>query len=211
MSKATKAILIVIAILLVDQVVKIIIKTNMYLGQSIDIFGDWFKIRYIENPGMAFGLDIPGKFGKVSLSLFRLIAIIGIIWYMRTLIQKNAKMLLLVCVSMILAGAIGNLLDSIFYGFIFDKGTVYDPEIGRWIGYSGLAHANFAGYAAPFKGCVVDWIYFPLIQGTYPTWIPFLSGRDFEFFRPIFNIADSSISVGVVMILIFQKRLFKDL
>jgi signal peptidase II len=211
MSKATKAILIVIAILLVDQVVKIIIKTNMYLGQSIDIFGDWFKIRYIENPGMAFGLDIPGRFGKVSLSLFRLIAIIGIIWYMRTLIQKNAKMLLLVCVSMILAGAVGNLLDSIFYGFIFDKGTVYDPEIGRWIGYSGLAHTNFAGYAAPFKGCVVDWIYFPLIQGTYPGWIPFLGGRDFEFFRPIFNIADSSISIGVVIILIFQKRLFKDL
>ncbi|MBN2486554.1 MAG: lipoprotein signal peptidase [Bacteroidales bacterium] len=211
MSKATKAALIVILILIVDQVIKIIVKTNMYLGESIPVFGDWFKIRYIENPGMAFGIDIPGKFGKIALSLFRLVAIIGIIWYMRTLIQKKAKMLLVVCVSMILAGAIGNLLDSIFYGIIFDKGTIYDPQIGRWVGYSGLAQANFAGYAAPFKGCVVDWIYFPLIEGTYPRWIPVLGGRDFEFFRPIFNIADSAISIGVVLILVFQKRLFKDL
>jgi signal peptidase II len=183
----------------------------MYLGQSIPVFGNWFQIRFIENPGMAFGLDIPGKFGKIALTGFRMIAIVGIIWYLKNLIQKNANTFLVICISMILAGAVGNLLDSLFYGWIFDKGTIYDAQIGRWVGYGGIAHANFAGYAAPFKGCVVDWIYFPLIEGTYPNWFPLKGGESFIFFRPIFNIADSAISVGVILILLFQKKLFKDL
>jgi signal peptidase II len=211
MSKSYKAVLIVVLILIIDQVSKIIVKTNMQLGDSIPVFGNWFIIRFIENPGMAFGWDIPGKFGKIALSLFRLAAIIGIIWYVRNLIKQNAKTLLVVSVAMILAGAIGNLLDSTFYGLIFDKGTVYDPEYRRWFGYAGQAAFGTPGYAAPFKGCVVDMLYFPLIEGTYPSWFPFKAGEHFIFFRPIFNIADSVITVGVFIILIFQKKLFHNI
>ncbi|HBH50162.1 MAG TPA: lipoprotein signal peptidase [Bacteroidales bacterium] len=211
MSKTHKAILVVLLILLADQVSKIIVKTNMHLGESIPVFGSWFMIRFIENPGMAFGWDIPGQFGKIALSLFRLVAIIGIIWYLRNLIRQNAQTLLVISVAMILAGAIGNLLDSAFYGLIFDKGTVYDPEYGRWFGYGGQAAFGTPGYAAPFKGCVVDMLYFPVIEGTYPSWFPFKAGENFIFFRPIFNLADSSISVGVFIILLFQKRLFHNL
>jgi len=211
MSKTKIAILVVFLILLIDQVVKILIKTNMHLGESREVIGNWFMIRYIENPGMAFGLDIPGRFGKLSLSLVRLVAIIAIIWYMRTLILKNARTMLIICVSMILAGAIGNLLDCTFYGLIFDKGTTYDPVIKDWIGYAGLAHIDFTGYTTPFKGCVVDMLYFPIIDGTYPDWVPFKGGQSFIFFRPIFNLADSAISVGVILILIFQNKLFKEI
>lgn len=211
MSKTLKAVIIVVLILLLDQVSKIIVKTNMSLGDSISVFGNWFEIRYIENPGMAFGLDIPGKFGKITLSLFRIVAIVGIIWYLKHLIRNNAKMLLVFSVSLILAGAIGNILDSTFYGLMFDKGSTYVPEYKNWIGYSGVAHVDFSGYASLFKGCVVDMLYFPLIEGTYPSWLPFKGGESFLFFRPIFNLADSAISIGVIFILIFQKRLFKNL
>ncbi len=211
MSKSYKAALIVIIILVIDQISKIVVKTQMQLGDSIPVLGNWFYIRYIENPGMAFGWDIPGQFGKILLSLFRLAAIIGIIWYLRKLIRQNAPGLLLLSIAMILAGAIGNLLDSSFYGLIFDKGTTYDPEYRRWFGYAGQAAFGFPGYAPLFKGCVVDMLYFPLIEGNYPSWFPFHAGEHFIFFRPIFNLADSSITVGVFIILIFQKRLFKDL
>lgn len=211
MSKSYKAVLIVIVILIIDQVSKLIVKTNMQLGDSISVFGDWFMIRFIENPGMAFGWDIPGQFGKIILSLFRLTAIIGIIWYIRNLIKQNASTLLVLSVAMILAGAIGNLLDSTFYGLFFDKGTTYDPEYGRWFGYAGQAAFGSPGYAPAFKGCVVDMLYFPLLEGNYPEWFPVKGGDHFIFFRPIFNIADSAITVGVSLILIFQKRLFKDL
>jgi signal peptidase II len=211
MSKTYKALLIVIVILIIDQISKILIKTHMQLGESIPVLGNWFMIRFIENPGMAFGLDIPGQFGKILLSLFRLAAIGGIIWYLRNLIKQNASLLLVASVSMILAGAIGNILDSTFYGLFFDKGTIYDPEYGRWFGYAGQAVIGTPGYAAPFKGCVVDMLYFPLIEGTYPEWFPFNPGQNFIFFRPIFNIADSSISIGVILILLFQKRLFGSL
>ena len=211
MSKSTKAVLIVIAILIIDQVSKLVVKTNMQLGESISVLGNWFYIRYIENPGMAFGWDIPGHFGKIILSLFRLVAIVGIIWYLRGLIRQNASTLLVLSVSMILAGAIGNLLDSTFYGLFFDKGTSYDPEYGRWFGYAGQAAFGTPGYAPAFKGCVVDMLYFPILEGNYPNWFPFKGGDHFIFFRPIFNIADSAITIGVLLILIFQKRLFVNL
>jgi signal peptidase II len=211
MSKSYKAVFIVLLILVLDQILKIIVKTNMQLGESIHVLGNWFMIRYIENPGMAFGWDIPGQSGKIILSLFRLIAISGIIWYLRDLIKQNAHTLLVISVSMILAGAIGNLIDSAFYGLLFDKGTIYDPEYGRWFGYAGKASIGLTGYAAPLKGCVVDMLYFPLFEGSYPSWFPFKAGENFIFFRPIFNIADSSISIGVFIILLFQKRLFHNL
>jgi signal peptidase II len=210
MSKVKKSILIVALILIVDQILKFVVKTNMSYGQTVHILGDWFLIRFIENPGMAFGIDIPGRFGKIILTLFRIIAVIAIIWYMRKLLHENARTGLIVCLSLILAGAMGNIIDSAFYGFLFDKGTVYNEQIRQWITYSGTAKLDFSGYAGFLRGCVVDMLYFPIIETTIPDWFPFMKGEHFVFFRPIFNIADSSISVGVALILIFQRRLFRS-
>ncbi|MFO7657098.1 MAG: lipoprotein signal peptidase [Bacteroidales bacterium] len=210
MSNTTKSILIVSLILIIDQLSKIIVKTNMFYGQSIHVFGNWFLLRFIENPGMAFGIDIPGKIGKPALTIFRIIASIAIIWYMRELIRKQAATGLIMCLSLVLAGAVGNIIDSIFYGLLFDKGTAYNEELKQWISYSGVANLNFSGYAGLFRGCVVDLLYFPVIDTRIPDWFPFMKGEHFQFFRPIFNIADSSISIGVILILIFQKRYFKS-
>ncbi|MBN2612273.1 MAG: lipoprotein signal peptidase [Bacteroidales bacterium] len=210
MSNTTKSILIVSLILIIDQLSKIIVKTNMFYGQSIHVFGNWFLIRFIENPGMAFGIDIPGKIGKPALTVFRIIASIAIIWYMRELIRKQAPTGLIICLSLVLAGAVGNIIDSVFYGLLFDKGTTYNEELRQWISYSGVANMNFSGYAGLFRGCVVDLLYFPVIDARIPDWFPFMKGEQFQFFRPIFNIADSSISIGVILILIFQKRYFKQ-
>lgn len=210
MSNAKKSILIVLLILTVDQIIKIVVKTNMFYGQTVHILGNWFLLRFIENPGMAFGIDIPGKFGKIALTLFRIIAVIAIIWYMRKLLREKARTSLIVCISLILAGAIGNIIDSSFYGFLFNKGTVYNEQIRQWITYNGTASLDFTGYAGFLRGCVVDMLYFPVIDTTIPEWFPFKGGQQFVFFKPIFNIADSSISVGVIMILVFQKRLFRS-
>jgi len=210
MSNTKKSILIVFLILIVDQIFKIAVKTNMSYGQSLPVLGNWFVIRFIENPGMAFGLDIPGKFGKIALTLFRIVAVIGIIWYLRKLLLEKAKTGLIVCLSLVLAGAMGNIIDSAVYGFLFDKGTIYNEQIRQWISYSGQASLDFSGYAGLFRGCVVDMLYFPIIDTRIPDWFPFMKGEQFIFFRPIFNIADSSISIGVALILFFQKRLFKS-
>ncbi len=210
MSKAQKSVLIVALILIIDQILKIVVKTNMSYGQSVHILGDWFLIRFIENPGMAFGIDIPGRSGKIMLTLFRIVAVIAIIWYMQKLLRQNARTGLIVCLSLILAGAMGNIIDSAFYGFLFDKGTIYNEQIRQWITYSGTAKLDFSGYTGFLRGCVVDMLYFPIIETNIPDWFPFMKGEHFVFFRPIFNIADSSISVGVALILIFQKRLFRS-
>lgn len=210
MSNAHKSVFIVLLILAVDQVVKIVVKTHMFYGQSISVLGNWFIIRFIENPGMAFGIDIPGKSGKIVLTLFRIVAVIGIIWYLRKLIRQNATTGLVVCLSLVLAGAMGNIIDSALYGFLFDKGTLYNDQLKQWISYSGVAKMDFSGYAGLFRGCVVDMLYFPIINTRLPDWFPFMGGEHLVFFRPIFNIADSSISIGVALILINQKRFFKS-
>jgi signal peptidase II len=200
-SNRVKAIALIVFVLALDQVVKFQIKTTMTIGQSIPVLGNWFQIRFIENPGMAFGLDIPGIWGKPLLTLFRILAVIAIGWYMNQLINKKAPTGLVLCVALILAGASGNIIDSVFYGLIFNESTYFTVA---------TLFPDGGGYAPLLYGKVVDMLYFPIVNGHYPDWFPWRSGEEFIFFRPIFNLADSAISVGIVTILLFQKRYFKD-
>lgn len=174
----------------------------MLYDESIPILGSWFNIHFIENPGMAFGLEFGGDWGKLALSLFRIVAISLIGVFLYKLIKKNASSGLIISISLILAGAVGNIIDSAFYGMIFSESTYFQhatifPEGG--------------GYASFLHGKVVDMLYFPLFEGNFPDWLPIWGGEHFLFFRPIFNIADSSISIGVFIILLNQKRFFKHL
>lgn len=170
----------------------------MSLGDQIPVFDDWFLLHFTENKGMAFGLELSGKWGKLILSLFRIVAIGVIGWYLVKIIHRKEKTGLIICISLILAGAIGNMIDSAFYGLIFSESyhqaaTIF-PEGG--------------GYASFLHGKVVDMLYFPLFSGTYPEWLPFLGGESFSFFRPVFNISDSAITIGVFFLLVFQRRFF---
>jgi signal peptidase II len=202
MSLSRKAILTILIVLIIDQVVKIIVKTHMALGDSIPVFDGWFIIRFIENPGMAFGIDIPGLFGKPVLTIFRVIAVGIISWYLATLIRKKAPAGFIICISMILAGAVGNIIDSLFYGLIFSKSTYFEVATMFPAG---------DGYTSFLRGQVVDMLYFPLIEGSYPDWFPIWGGQQFVFFRPIFNIADSSITIGVISIFLFQRKYLKEI
>ena len=200
MGKLRTPILIIFGILLLDQALKIWVKTTMMLGDEIPVFGDWFFIHFVENNGMAFGMELGGDWGKIALSLFRIVAVFGIGWYLYKLSCQGAPKGLIISISMVLAGALGNILDSAFYGMIFDHS------------YSQVASLfpGGGGYSSFLHGRVVDMFYFPLLSGNYPDWIPFLGGQDFVFFRPVFNVADSSITLGILSILIFQKRFFKE-
>lgn len=183
-----------------DQGIKFWIKTNMFLGQEFAILGNWFIIHFTENPGMAFGIELGGDSGKLFLSIFRIIAVIGITWYLFDLVKKKAHPGFIFSISLILAGAIGNIIDSTFYGLLFSESTFYQV-------------ASFMpekGYADLLKGNVVDMLYFPIIKGHFPDWFPLWKNEEFIFFRPVFNIADSSITIGVIIILLFQKKFFKE-
>ena len=184
--------------LLIDQSIKVWIKTHMFLGQEFHIAGDRFIIHFTENNGMAFGLEFGGSFGKLFLSIFRIALVSGIGWYLWHLIKSKATFGAIACFSLIFAGAIGNIIDSAFYGMIFSDSAM---------GVSTLFPAT-GGYAGFLHGRVVDMLYFPLISGQFPSWVPVWGGESFLFFRPVFNIADSSISVGVMLLLFFQKRFF---
>lgn len=196
-------IFIVLVVLFVDQASKVWIKLNMTLGQEFWIFGlSWARIHFIENPGMAFGHQFGGEYGKLFLTLFRITAATALIWWTLRLIKKGASKGFIACLALILAGALGNILDSVFYGLIFSASSMHTVA-------SFLPEAG--GYASLFHGKVVDLFYFPLIEGRYPAWFPWLGGDYFLFFRPVFNVADSAISVGIALIFIFQKRFFKSI
>lgn len=206
LSSHTYAIGVVVLVLLVDQCLKIWIKTHLSIGESLSVFGDWFYLHFIENPGMAFGMKFWGIWGKLILSVIRLAAIVAIAWYLNRCIRRQANIGLVVGISLVLAGAIGNMIDSAFYGYLFDSGTTYDAANGYWVSYAGVSSLNGAGYAGFLQGCVVDMLYFPLIDTNLPAWFPIWGGRHIEFFRPVFNVADSAITCGVIYLILFQRN-----
>ncbi len=174
----------------------------MYLGQEIPVFGEWFEIHFIENPGMAFGIELGGDYGKLALTLFRIVAVFIICFLISQLSRKKAAVSLIFGLSLILAGALGNIIDSIFYGQFFSESSYYLKNPAEF-----MPEVGYAGY---FYGKVVDMLHFTFIKGFWPDWVPYLGGSRFEFFRPIFNIADSSITIGILYLLLFQRSFFTN-
>lgn len=181
----TKPLLLIFLVLLIDQASKVWVKTNMFLGQEFKIFGNWFIIHFTENNGMAFGLEFGGEFGKLALSLFRVVAVAGIGYGLHYIIKHKYHRGLILNVALVFSGALGNIIDSVFYGVIYDYETL-------------------------FHGRVVDMLYFPLVNSHFPQWFPIWGGEELVFFRPVFNIADTAISIGVITIMLFQKSYFKE-
>ncbi len=200
--KARTVTLIILLVVVADQALKFYIKTNFYMNEHHNILGSWFRLHFVENEGMAYGWKFGGEAGKMVLTLFRLGAVIFGVWYLRSIIQKKYNKGFIICASLIFAGALGNLIDSMFYGLIFEESVHGSAEVAKIFpdrGYAGFLH-----------GKVVDMLYFPIIRDVhFPSWVPFWGGEEFEFFRPIFNLADAAISTGVITILVFQKRFFK--
>jgi signal peptidase II len=193
-----KSLIVIFLILVTDQASKIWVKTNMVLGQEIPIIGNSVLIHFTENYGMAFGYEFGGEYGKIALSLFRIVAVAGIIWYIGQLINRNAPQGLVLSISLILAGAVGNIIDSAFYGMIFSD-SYFTPA--EFLPQDG-------GYATFLHGRVVDMFYFPVLRGNWPDWFPVIGGQRFIFFRPVFNIADTAITTGVAVTLVFYRKYF---
>src|SRR5690625_1674070 len=189
--------LLIILILLIDQISKIYIKTNFMLGEQVKVF-EWFRILFVENEGMAWGARIPGEYGKLILTLFRLIAIVGIGYWLWDTIKKKGSKMLIVSISLIFAGALGNIIDSVFYGVLFNDSHRQVASFLSDEPYGTLLH-----------GKVVDMLYFPLWEGYLPEWIPVWGGEYFTFFEPVFNIADSSITIGFLMMILFNRKAFQ--
>ncbi len=192
-----KSILIIVLVLIVDQVSKFYIKTHFTLGEEIKVV-EWFRILFVENEGMAWGAKIPGEYGKLILTLFRIAAIGGIGYWLWDSVKKNSPRVLILSIALIFAGALGNIIDSVFYGIIFNDShhqvaSLFPPE---------------GGYGTLFHGKVVDMLYFPLYQGYLPEWLPIWGGKYFTFFDPVFNIADTAISFGVGILIFFNKKAF---
>lgn len=192
-----KAGLLIALILIIDQVSKIYIKTSFQLGEEIRVF-DWFRILFVENEGMAWGVKLPGSYGKLLLTSFRLLAIVGIGYWLYDSIKKGLPKVVLIALSLVFAGALGNIVDSVLYGVVFNDS----------LGQVASLFPDAGGYGTLFHGKVVDMLYFPLWSGYLPQWIPFKGGDYFVFFEPVFNIADMSISVGIGLLLLFNKSAF---
>lgn len=200
--KAKQIILIILTIILVDQASKFYIKLNYYTGEEHNVLGTWFRLHFVENEGMAWGWKFGGELGKIALTLFRLGAVIWGSFLIRNFIKQKQHKGFLICAALIYAGALGNLIDSLFYGLIFEASNPFTQNVATLFPSGG-------GYAGLFHGKVVDMLYFPIITNShYPTWIPIVGGEEFEFFRPVFNIADMAISIGVITILVFQNKFF---
>lgn len=194
--KIKHAFFIILIILIIDQWSKIYIKTNFILTESVQVFS-WFHILFIENEGAAWGTKIPGEYGKLALTLFRIVAVFGIGYWLWSAVKKKQHTILIVSISLILAGALGNIIDSVFYGIIFDDSygkvaTLFSSE----------------PYGTFLHGKVVDMFYFPLIDVKLPSWVPFMGGERFRFFEPVFNVADAAISVAVGLLIVFNKKAF---
>lgn len=196
--KYRNALLIVFGIIIIDQLVKVYIKTHFYYGEEVNVMGNWFKLHFIENEGMAYGMKLgSASIGKLLLTLFRLVAVAAGFIILKKIITKGYSKGTVICGSLILAGAMGNLIDSIFYGLIFSESSFHIAQIVPF----------GQGYASIFHGRVVDMLYFPIIDMRLPQWIPFMGGKDFVFFEPVFNIADAAISTGVLILVVFQKKM----
>lgn len=197
MSLRNKSIILIALIIIIDQSIKFWIKLNMTLGQEYSVFGNWFLIHFTENNGMAFGLELGGIWVKLLLSLFRWVAVALIGYYIWWLIKQKAPNGLVLGISLIMAGALGNILDSTFYGIIFSESGF--ATTATFLPFEG-------GYGSFLHGKVVDMFYFPIINTTWPQWVPFVGGNQFIFFRPVFNFADAAITVGVAYLLLFQRK-----
>lgn len=182
------------SLIIIDQIVKIYVKTHMYMGEDIPLIGEWCRLHFVENQGFAFGMSFGGKIGKIGLSLFRLLAAGGILWFILHSIKKGTRTPFVICLSLILVGAVGNIIDSCFYGLIFNE-SIYN--------LAQLFPAE-GGYAPFLQGRVVDMFYFPIIDSTWPEWVPIKGGQPLVFFNAIFNVADAAITVGAIWLIIDQ-------
>jgi signal peptidase II len=202
MVKSRHIFLIVLLILIADQALKFYVKTRFYMYEDYKVLGlNWFRLHFIENEGMAWGWKFGGEWGKMALTLFRLAAVIFGTFYIGRIIRQKYHRGFIICAGLIYAGALGNLIDSMFYGMIFTDSPEFTSTLATFMPKGG-------GYAGFLHGRVVDMLYFPIIKSNYPSWLPWLGGKPFEFFSPVFNLADASISAGVITILLFQKRFF---
>ncbi|MEO7311743.1 MAG: lipoprotein signal peptidase [Chitinophagaceae bacterium] len=203
--KKYQIVIFILLILIADQALKFYIKTNYFIGQEHLVAGNWFRLHFVENEGMAWGWKFgeAGGWGKLALTVFRLGAVIFGVYYINKIINKKYSRGFIICVGLIFAGAFGNLIDSLFYGIIFENSDPYMQNVAKFLPSGG-------GYGSFLHGKVVDMLYFPVINSHYPQWVPWVGGKPFEFFSPVFNIADASISTGLIIILLFQKRFFKQ-